>query len=304
MREAAQQGSDCPGENDVDWPEVAAGLWPELRATQLIMHAALCAHCGPLLRAATSVADDPTPQEERLLAELKAPVRPDPEDFGRVTAPRSSRRQVLRWLIPAIALVVVVGVVSEMRSSSGTSLSGPKFAEFAVHTHRQHAEGSLPLEVRSDSQQAINEWFNGKSEFPVNLPVSAAVPGEERPYRLEGARFVRVAGKTAAFVAYQVQGQRMPVRAASLMVTRDSVAAASGGVEVSFNKVSFHYATVEGYKVVTWSQHGLTYALVSEEGNSSQRSCMVCHSAMRDRDLSQTPTPLPAERNFVNPVWQ
>ena len=43
---------------------------------QLIMHAALCDHCGPLLRAATSVDDDPTPEEEILLAELKAPSRP------------------------------------------------------------------------------------------------------------------------------------------------------------------------------------------------------------------------------------
>jgi len=52
---------------------------------------------------------------------------------------------------------------------------------------------------------------------------------------------------------------------------------------------------VEGYKVVTWSLHGRTYALVSEEGNSTQRSCMICHSPMRDRDLSQTPTPLRTE---------
>jgi len=69
-------GADCPKDGNVDWHEVAAGLWPELKATQLIMHAALCDHCGPLLRAATSVDDDPTPQEEKLLAELKVPSRP------------------------------------------------------------------------------------------------------------------------------------------------------------------------------------------------------------------------------------
>ena len=85
------------------------------------------------------------------------------------------------------------------------------------------------------------------------------------------------------------------------MVTPDSVAVASGGVEVDYKKVSFHYGTVEGYKVVTWSVHGLTYALVSQEGNSTQRSCMVCHSAMRDRDLSQTPTPLRAKEMLLGP---
>ena len=123
-----------------------------------------------------------------------------------------------------------------------------------------------------------------------------ASPGEERPYRLEGARLVQVGGKTAAFIAYQMQRPDAEGRV-SLIVTPDSVAVASGGVEVDFKKVSFHYATVEGYKVVTWSVHGLTYALVSQEGNSTQRSCMVCHSAMRDRDLSHTPTPLHVERS-------
>jgi hypothetical protein len=83
------------------------------------------------------------------------------------------------------------------------------------------------------------------------------------------------------------------------MVAPDSVAVASGGVVADFKKVSFHYGMIEGYKVVTWSQHGLTYALVSHEGVSTQQSCMVCHSAMRDRDLSRTPTPLHPQRNAV-----
>ena len=144
----------------------------------------------------------------------------------------------------------------------------------------------------------LNDWVQANAQFSLALPVSPAAPGEERPYRVEGARLVQVGGKTAAYVAYQMQTGLV-----SLMVTPDSVAVASGGVEVNFTKVSFHYARVDGYKVVTWSVHGLTYALVSQEGNNTQRSCMVCHSAMRDRDLSQTPTPFRAEGNAVEPAW-
>ena len=295
--EAAPPGVECPKDENVDWHEVAAGLWPELKERQLIMHAALCDHCGPLLRAATSVDDDPTPQEEKLLAQLKAPSRPG-LIASRVSPPPVPSWRFIRWLVPAVALLVIVGVLGMRPASSPTTLSGPKFAEFAVNTHRQHARGSLALDVRSDSQQTVNEWFRTKSQFSLALPVSPAVPGEERPYRLEGARFVQVGGKSAAYIAYQMQTG--PV---SLMVTPDSVAVASGGVEVDYKKVSFHYAIVERYRVVTWSLHGLTYALVSQEGNSTQRSCMVCHSAMRDRDLSQTPTPLIGENN-VQPVWQ
>ena len=297
VSQASPPGADCPKDEDVNWHEVAAGLWPELKAMRLITHAALCDHCGPLLRAATSVIDYPAPEEEKRLAELKAPSRPDsvpPRGW-----PPPQRWQFMRWLVPAVALMAMVGLLVTMPRSSRTPLSGPKFAEFAVNTHRQHAQGSLALEVRSDSQQTVNEWFKEKSKFPLVLPASPAAPGEDRPYRLEGARLVQVSGKTAAYIAYQMQ-----TGPASLMVTPDSVAVASGGVEVDFKKVSFHYSMVEGYRVVTWSQHGLTYALVSQEGNSTQRSCMVCHSAMRDRDLSHTPTPLRAERNAVETVLQ
>jgi len=282
VSEAAPPGAECPKDKDVDWHEVAAGLWPELKAKQLIMHAALCDHCGPLLRAATSVDDDPTPEEEEMLAELKAPSRPD-LTRERVLPPPPGR--FMRWLVPAVALILIVAALVVP-----TPLSGAKFAELAVSTHRQHAQGNLVLDVRSDSQQTLNEWFKAKAPFSMALPASPPVPGEERPYRLEGARLVQVGSKNAVYIAYQMETG--PV---SLMVTPDSVAVASGGVKVDFKKVSFHYRMVEGYKVVTWSLRGRTYALVSQEGNGTQRSCMVCHSPMRDRDLSRTPTPLRTE---------
>lgn len=280
---AVPPGVDCPIEDDVDWHEVAAGQWPELNARQLMMHAALCDHCGPLLRSAAAVDEAPMPREEILSAELKVPSQP-----GRI-----------RWLIPAVALLIIIGLLTKIPSTSSKSLSASDFAEFAVNTHRQHTQGRLALDVLSDSQQTVNEWFKAKLQYHLALPASPAVPGEERPYHLEGARLMPVGGTTAAYIAYKMQPG-----AASLIVTPDTVAVASGGVEANFKKVSFHYTTVEGYKVVTWSAHGLTYALVSDEGNNTQRSCMVCHSAMGDRDLSNTPTPLQARGNTLEPVLQ
>jgi hypothetical protein len=307
VAELAPAGADCPKEEDVDWHEVAAGLWPEWKATQLILHATLCDHCGPRLRAAALV-NDSTP-EKRLSAHQKGRSKPtvevERERIPTEPAPPSVWRQILQWkvAVPAVALMVMVALFGTRPPSSRTPLSGAQFAEFAVSTHRQHAQGNLALEVRSDSQQALNEWFRAK-RLSLALPASPAAPGEERPYRLEGARLVQVGGKTAAFVAYQVPTAQAPKAGVTLIVAPDSVAVASGGVEADFRKVSFHYATVEGYKVVTWSLHGLTYALVSEEGNNTQRSCMVCHSAMRDRDLTNTPTPLHVEGSGVAPIWQ
>jgi len=282
----APPGADCP--KDIDWFDVAAGLRPKFKARQLIMHAALCDHCGPLLRTATFLDHPPTPEEELLLAELKPPSRPDLT--SQRVPPPPLRPGFMRWLVPAMAMILIVAALVTWWLSSPTPLSGAKYAEFAVETQRQYAQGNLALDVRSDSQQTLNDWFKAKSPFSLALPVSPLAPGEERPYRLEGARLVPIGSKSAVYIAYQ-----METGPASLMVTPDSVAVASGGVKVDFKKVSFHYRMVEGYKVVTWSLRGRTYALVSQEGNGTQRSCMVCHSPMRDRDLSQTPTPLRAE---------
>ncbi len=295
--EAAPPGADCPKDKDVDWHEVAAGLWPKLKARQLIMHAALCDHCGPLLNAATSVKEDLiTPQEKPPVA---ATARSRPDHIPQPVRLSPRLWEFMTWLVPAVALMVIVGVLTTVPSSSRAPLSGKKFAEFAVSTHRRHAQGNLGLEIRTDSQQMLNDWFRAKSQFPLALPASAPLPGEERPYRLEGARLVQVGGKTAAYIAYQMQPG-----VASLMVTPDSVAVSSGGVEVDYEKVSFHYSRVEGYRVVTWTVHGLTYALVSQEGDSTQQSCMVCHSPMRDRDLSNLPTPFATKGRVVERIFQ
>ena len=277
---AAPPGADCP--RDVDWHEVADGQWPELKAKQLIMHAALCNHCGPLLRAATVLEQEPTAQEEAFLSRLATPQRPEP--MRRNLAPSLPRFAFLKWAVAAALVVMVAGFGT---LTWRTSLKGTRFAEFAANIHKQQLQGDNALDFRSDSQQMLNAWLKAKLPFSMELPATVPGAGEDRPYRLEGARLVQVSGKPAVYISYRSKAD--PV---SLVVTSDSVAVASGGVTVDYNKVSFHYRMVGDYKVVTWSLHGRTYALVSQEGNNTQRSCMVCHSAMRDRDLSRTPAPL------------
>jgi len=289
----------CP--NDIDWHEVAAGLWPELRTQQLITHAARCAHCGPLLRAAVS-ADEPTPQEEEFLAQLKAPSRPALQPT-RVPALANQHLSIwqLLWSWKVLAPVGALGFIVILSAGrlSSAPLSGRELAQFAVNIHQQHFQGRMALELQSDSQRLLNEWLHEKSEFSLTLPASYDVPREGLPYRLQGARLVKIHNHSAVYIAYQ-----MKANSASLIVTPISAAVATGGVEAAFKKVSFHYHTIQHYKIVTWSIHGLTYALVSEEGNRTQRSCMVCHSAMRDRDLGDTPTPLADRKSMAEPFLQ
>jgi anti-sigma factor RsiW len=290
----------CP--TAIDWDEVASGLWPELRTRQLIAHAARCAYCGPLLHTAATTDEEPTAQEEELLARLKAPSRPAVTAMRKAIAannPLSRWRQFLaaKTLVPAGALLVLVAVLSIGRPASST-LSGLELAQFAANIHKQHLQGKLALDIQTGSQTQLNDWLHKEFQFALALPPSSEALSD-LPYQIKGARLVEIHSKAAAYISYQMQAD--PV---SLVVTPVSVAVASGGVEAAFKNVSFHYYTIHGYKVVTWSVHGLTYALVSQEGNKTQRSCMVCHSAMRDRDLSRTPTPMSDEKSVAEPIWQ
>jgi hypothetical protein len=51
----------------------------------------------------------------------------------------------------------------------------------------------------------------------------------------------------------------------------------------------FHYFSRDKFKVITWSNHGLSYALVSSLLASARESCLVCHQNMVDRGVFGTP---------------
>jgi hypothetical protein len=86
----------------------------------------------------------------------------------------------------------------------------------------------------------------------------------------------------AAYVAY-----RMHERPISLLMTSDSIAQPSGGEEIISKGITFHCDSVNGLKVISWSDRGLTYALVSDLEERGQQSCMLCHQGTKDRDFIQ-----------------
>src|SRR5215469_7681782 len=190
VREPDPAGTDCPKDEDVDWYEVAGGLWPELKARQLIMHAAQCGHCGPLLRAALSVDADPTPEEESLLAQLRKPSRPESAPVHVLRPRQAWQWRFARWAMPVAALIVIVVLVRNRPARSSHGLSGQEFAMLAANTYRQQAQGMLALDVHADSQQQLNEWFKANSQLPVVLPSSSLPSGEKEPFRVRGARLI------------------------------------------------------------------------------------------------------------------
>lgn len=149
------------------------------------------------------------------------------------------------------------------------------FAAVAVDAHQRHNQGRLPLELSSSSPEQITNWFNGKTPFRLELPNYSEESGQNKLYRLKGARLVAFENDYAAYVSYKM-GERL----ISLLVASSGVAQPTGREQIPSKDLIIHYDTIDDLKVITWSHRGLTYALVSDLEERGQQSCQVCHRDM------------------------
>jgi anti-sigma factor RsiW len=219
-----------------------------------------------------------------------------PEDLrARVEAllepPRSWAGTSRRWVLIAaavLALVAVEGgyVLGRRAPASPAPLPEVEYpppgdlAALAADTHLRYTRGQLPLEVGSAKPEEVSHWFSGRVPFNLALPDYPVGPGEQKFYRLQGGRLVSFRGDYAAYVAY-----RMDERPISLIVTSAGLARPAGGETVRFRSLTFHQEAVQGLKVITWTDKGLTYALASDLSVRGEQSCMVCHGSPQDRRL-------------------
>jgi mycothiol system anti-sigma-R factor len=172
----------------------------------------------------------------------------------------------------AIALALVPDVAQKVRVSS--------YVETAVANHAGYLNGTVRPGILSSSPEQVTAWFTGKVPFQFRLPVSGRTPDARPFYRLIGASLVAYQGSPAALVVYEAQREEK----ISLLVASNKSAVVAGGDEIQFGTLTFHYLSKAGFKIITWSNHGLSYALVSSISSSARGSCLVCHQNMPDRD--------------------
>lgn len=197
----------------------------------------------------------------------------------------NSRPLASRWIVAIAAglLVLLLPVLLwrlVKQPETPEKRQPSNFALMAAETHLRHMRGQLPLEMESARPQDISSWFANKVDFSVKLPNYQESSGQEKLYTLEGARLVGYEKDYAAYVAY-----RMKDRPISLVITSDLVARPSGGEQIASKGLRFHYNAIDGLKVITWSDRGLTYALVSDLDERGQQSCIVCHEGTKDQDF-------------------
>lgn len=195
------------------------------------------------------------------------------------------RSRQMKWMLPVAAglLVLLLPVVIWRIVRDGDhpeNVAPSAFALKAAESHLKHIRGQLPLEINSSRPEEISEWFENKVNFHVKLPSYQETSGQEILYKLEGGRLVNFQNDYAAYVSYHMKD-----RPISLVITSELLAQPSGGEEIASRGLMFHYNAIDGLKVITWSDRGLTYALVSDLEERGQQSCIVCHQGTKDQDF-------------------
>lgn len=202
---------------------------------------------------------------------------------SRVESLLAARRAPRRWpaaLAAGLALLAAAGAYRlwPRLFPAAEPAAASELVALAADTHLRFTRGQLPLEVGSERPDVVSRWFAGRVPFNLSLPDYPVGPGEQKLYRLLGGRLVAFRGDYAAYVAY-----RMEERPISLLVTSSSQARPAGGDTVSFGNLVFHQESVQGLKIISWTDKGLTYALASDLGVRGERSCMVCHGSSEER---------------------
>jgi len=254
------------------------------------LHLESCADCRAHLEAEKVLSDTlhrsrplySAPAALRARVSAAAVQRYSPSIREPVYQPRSRPQlsgtfgQLVRWrvMLPAalaiaLCLIFVPNVVRQVEAAG--------YVDAAVATHRQFLAGSLLPVLQSNSPQAVTQWFAGKVPFDFRLPAAESIPGNKPAYQLTGATLVSYKGAPAALVMYEA-----PTEKISLLVASTRSAVVAGGDEVAFGKLRFHFRTESGFRVITWANHGLSYALVSSVWGPARSSCLVCHQNMAD----------------------
>jgi hypothetical protein len=178
-------------------------------------------------------------------------------------------------LIPAaLAIVLCLAFVPNIVRN----VEAASYVESAVANHQKFLSGNLPPGLKSNSPDAVTAWFAGKVPFDFRLPAAGSILRDKPVYQLSGATLVSYKGRPAALVTYETPKEKI-----SLVVASSQSAVVAGGDEVGLGKLTFHYRTKSGFRVITWSNHGLSYALVSSVSVPPRESCLVCHQNMADR---------------------
>jgi anti-sigma factor RsiW len=159
------------------------------------------------------------------------------------------------------------------------SIRTERFTSFAADTHSRYANDAVALGVLSQEPSVVSDWLHERLPFHLSLPNFPAQSGQMKNYSLVGASRMHFDGQDVAYLAYTMEG-----RPISLLVSSSANVLPSSGQAYTSGKLTFHFSSERGLKLITWRDRGLSYALVSDVQVEGAESCVVCHGAESERE--------------------
>jgi anti-sigma factor RsiW len=196
-------------------------------------------------------------KEVRLLAETEQAPRELRERIQAMFEARIPQGGIRERHFPAwagiaagLVLLALVGYGLK-RYYTGRSLTPEHFARELISDHLNYLPGKE--EIVSNSPRDVEQWFQGRVDFPVRVPELPAAA-------LSDARVCQIAGRKAALVHYRHKPDETLI---SLFITvePESFEQASKSMEVS--------KSYQGLNSTLWCHRGLVFSLVAAIDESS-----------------------------------
>lgn len=185
-------------------------------------------------------------------------------------------RAVLRRRLLAAAAAVFVLVA--LPAAYLLRRSTDEFPDFAAAAHMRYVNGAAPLDVVTNQADLVSDWFLRRLPFQFKVPDYVNEPASPKRYSLMGARLLEYRNNDVAYLAY-----RMNQRPISLLVASSQKIAPNGGETVRTGRIDFHFSSMRGLRLITWTDRALSYALVSDLDVTGAESCVICHGSPAGR---------------------
>jgi anti-sigma factor RsiW len=182
------------------------------------------------------------------------------------------RRSYISRIAIAAGVILAVWLGLSMRPPPDS------FARFAAESHQRFEHGSLPLDIHSTEPRDVSAWLTQRLPFHLTLPNYPELPGEAKRYQLMGARLLQMGSDDVAYLAYRMEG-----RPISLLIASSARIVPAGGDVYRSGGLTFHMSSLKGFKMITWVDKGLSYALVSDLEAMGAESCVICHGGAGER---------------------
>ncbi len=166
--------------------------------------------------------------------------------IARESKPMLTWRQ---WAVRAMPAAAAVGLVATFMVSKVQW--SPVAADVVDKWHRK----PIPVEVKGGNDQ-VKQWFSGKVDFAVRPPRLCKTPA---PCQLQGARLASVADHPAAYLVYEINGDKVSV----FMFDANDLPIETRHKMVVDNR-EVYFDQEHGYNVALFRDRGVGYAIASD----------------------------------------